>query len=203
MAPQVENRESFFKRLVPYHPPMQLMDVQLAYSLAKFGHRSQKRKELDDDNNPIRYFEHVRRVALILIDEAKILDPNMIIASLLHDAVEDTRDVTPELIERCFGSDVAMMVKLLSKVSKEGYLERIAIMNDWRIYAIKTCDRLDNVRSLHLTNPEFIKKQVYETIEKYYPFMDRMIKIAPIQFQPNLSNLRDAVYVEIENLCQA
>src|SRR5208282_5301326 len=116
----MENKESFQYRIQPYFSPSDQLDVKLAYSLAKFGHRAQVRKELVD-NKPTRYFEHVRRVALILVDEMKIMDRDMIIAALLHDSVEDTVDLTPELLEHCFGNEVITIVKLLSKVPKEGY----------------------------------------------------------------------------------
>lgn len=122
-----ENRQTFFERLEPFFPPSILLDVQLAYTLAKFGHRAQFRKdEKDAGGEPLRYFEHVRRVSLILIDEAQIVNREMVLAALLHDGVEDTRDLTPEMIEHCFGSDVVSLVKTLSKVPKEGYLETIS-----------------------------------------------------------------------------
>ena len=76
-----ETRESFFQRLDPYFPPSVLRDVQVAYTLAKFGHRAQTRKELDTEGHPLRYFEHVRRVALILIDEVHIVQREMVPAS--------------------------------------------------------------------------------------------------------------------------
>ncbi len=65
----MENKESFKLRIQPHFSPSDTLDVCLAYYLAKYGHRGQVRKELDSDGNPTRYFEHVRRVALILMDE--------------------------------------------------------------------------------------------------------------------------------------
>lgn len=84
------------------------------------------------DDKPVRYFEHVRRVALILMDEAKCMKNEMIIAALLHDSLEDTEDLTPELLECTFGSDVVSIVKKLSKVPKDGYIERLEMCTDWR-----------------------------------------------------------------------
>ncbi len=60
-----ENRETFFSRLEPFLVPSQLLNIKLAYTLAKYGHRSQHRKELDINGEPVRYFEHVRRVTLV------------------------------------------------------------------------------------------------------------------------------------------
>jgi (p)ppGpp synthase/HD superfamily hydrolase len=172
----MENKETFQNRLFPYFSPSDQLDIKLAYSLAKFGHRAQTRKELTD-GHPTRYFEHVRRVAIVLMDEMKIMDRDMIISCLLHDSIEDTEDLTPELLEHCFGTNVVSMVKQLSKVPKEGYIERLSYCRDWKVLAIKACDRLDNLRSLMIpgTTVEFQKRQIKETKEKYFPIFDRMV----------------------------
>jgi (p)ppGpp synthase/HD superfamily hydrolase len=177
----MENRESFFTRIQPFFPPSTLRDIQLAYTLAKFSHRAQVRKELDEVGQPLRYFEHLRRVALVLIDEAKLLKPEMIISALLHDSLEDTRDITPDMLEHCFGSDVTTIVQLLSKVPKQGYLERLEMCSDWRPYVIKACDRLDNLRSLSSPDVtrEFRIKQIHETQDHYYPLLQRMVSLTP------------------------
>ncbi len=193
-----ENRESFFRRLEPFFAPSTLLDVQLAYTMAKFSHRAQTRKELNATGEPERYFEHVRRVAIVLIDEAKLVQPELIISALLHDGIEDTRDLTPEMIEHCFGADVARIVKTLSKAPKEGYLERFHMSFDWRPYLIKACDRLDNLRSLSGATLEFRQKQVVETIQKYYPLFDRMITLAPIEHVRQAQTVRDLVFKTCE-----
>lgn len=195
----MENKETFQARIQPYFSPSDQLDVKLAYTLAKFGHRAQTRKELTD-GKPTRYFEHVRRVALILMDEMKIMDKDMIIAAILHDSIEDTKDLTPELLEHCFGTNVVSMIKLLSKVPKEGYIERLSNCHNWQVLAIKACDRLDNLRSLMVpgTAPEFQKKQVMETKEKYFPVFDLMTSLAPADYISNLSPIRDEIRRLIE-----
>lgn len=195
-----ENRESFFRRLEPFFVPSVMLDVELAYTLAKFGHRSQVRKEVDEDGTPVRYFEHVRRVALILIDEVRIIRPELVIGALLHDGIEDTRDLTPAMIEHCFGADVAGIVKTLSKAPKEGYLERFFMSDDWRPYLIKACDRLDNLRSLHQADKAFQAKQVAETRDKYYELFDRMVTLVPAADKQRVSVLRDEIRKATERL---
>lgn len=197
-----ENRESFFARLEPYHAPSTLLDIHLAYTLAKFSHRAQVRKETDEHGQAVRYFEHVRRVALVLIDEAKIVDPTMIIAALLHDGPEDTRDLTPGMIEHCFGPDVVAIVKTLSKVPKEGYLDRFYISGDWRPFVIKACDRLDNLRSLSSAPVEFQDKQLKETQEKYVPLFDHMCDITPHAYQDRTTMIRRMITTEIYSQLQ-
>ena len=108
----MENKETFQARIRPYLPPSEQLDVKLAYCLAKFGHRAQTRKELTD-GKPTRYFEHVKKGSIILMDEVKIFDRHLIIAALLHDSLEDTHDLTAELLEHCFGTDVVHIVKIV------------------------------------------------------------------------------------------
>ena len=190
----MENKETFQARIRPYFSPSEQLDVKLAYCLAKFGHRAQTRKELSE-GQPTRYFEHVRRVAIVLMDEARIIDKEMIITALLHDSIEDTHDLSPELLEHCFGSDVVSMIRILSKVPKEGYIERLQNSYNWKVYAIKACDRLDNLRSLMVpgTTLEFQKKQIKETKEKYFPIFDTMIQLAPVIHKDSLTKIRDEI----------
>ena len=190
----MENKKTFHNRVAPYFSPSDQLDIKLAYSLAKFGHRAQVRKELVN-GKPTRYFEHVRRAAIILMDEVKIMDKNMIISALLHDAVEDTEDLSPELIEHCFGDEVAGMVNLLSKVPKEGYIERLQGCVNWRPLTVKGCDKLDNLRSLMIpgTTLEFQQKQLKEVKGEYLPIFNRLIDLTPSFYKPNVGRLRDAI----------
>lgn len=194
-----ENRTTFFSRLEPFHSPAKLLDIQLAYTLAKFSHRAQVRKELNAEGHPVRYFEHVRRVALVLMDEAKVMTPIMVIAALLHDGPEDTRDLNPAMIEHCFGEDVVSIVKTLSKTPKEGYLDRFYVSNDWRPYLIKACDRLDNLRSLPAAPIEFRRKQIKETKEKYFPLFERMVELTPPAFLMQSIAMRNLIIDELVN----
>jgi len=191
----IENKETFNARMAPYFPPSDQLDIKLAYTLAKFGHRAQVRKELFE-GKPTRYFEHVRRVTLILADEMKIMDRDMIIAALLHDSIEDCKDLSPELLEHCFGNDVVSMVKLLSKTPKEGYIERLHTCQNWRVLALKACDRLDNLRSLMIpgVSLEFQKRQVEETKEKYFPLFDKLVNVlAPTNYVSHITPIKDEI----------
>lgn len=196
----MENKETFQARLRPFFSPSDQLDIKLAYCLAKFGHRAQTRKELTEEGKPTRYFEHVRRVAIILMDELKIMDRDMIITLLLHDSLEDTRDLTPELLEHCFGSRVTHMVKMLSKVPKEGYIDRLGNCHEWEVLTAKGCDRLDNLRSLMIpeNTVEFQKKQIEETRTKYFPLFDEMVTLAPPRYATLIQKLRDEIHRLVE-----
>jgi len=86
--------------------------IDFADSFAEYAHRNQKRKYTKEP-----YIEHPREVCNILKSKAKNVTKEMLIASLLHDTVEDT-DVTIEDIKHYFGKEVAYLVECLTDVSK-------------------------------------------------------------------------------------
>jgi len=188
----VENHDTFFERIRPFFAPSVVRKIELAYILAKYAHRAQTRKEVDEHGDPVRYFEHVRRATLVGIDLAKIVRVDTIIASVLHDTFEDTR-ISPELVEDCFGADVCGIVKVLSKTPKEGYLDRFHTSTDWRPYFVKACDRLDNLRSMDQASLEFRKKQVAETRDKYFRLFDKMVQLTPEDHRDGTRRLRDEI----------
>ena len=188
-----ENHDSFFQRIEPFFSPRELRKIDLAYMLAKYAHRAQTRNERDEQGAPVRYFEHVRRATLVGLDEAKIVRLDTTIASFLHDTREDTR-LSADQIEDCFGSEMCCIVKVLSKVPKEGYLERFYVCTDWRPYFVKACDRLDNLRSLSQSSVEFRRKQVTETRDKYYRLFDRMVMLTPEEYRDGTRRLRDLIH---------
>lgn len=187
-----ENHESFFDRVRPHFAPSVVRKIELAYILAKYSHRAQVRREVDEHGDPLRYFEHVRRATLIGLDEARVVRADTVIASLLHDTLEDTR-LSAEMIEDCFGAEVCSIVRVLSKVPKEGYLDRFAACADWRPFFVKACDRLDNLRSLDGEAREFQIKQLTETSEKYFPLLDRMVLLSPFEHGDRLKYLAHEV----------
>lgn len=195
-----ENHKTFFDRLV-FLPFEDRLDVELAYALGKYWFRSKYRKELDEHGHKIRYFEHMRRAVLILLDELHLADPALIIALLCHDALEDTKDddLAAAQIEKRFGKDVIWMVKLLSKVPKDGYLERLEAFADWRVLMLKAIDRLDNLRSLEAGDLAFQKKQIEETRIKYYPLFDKLVAIAPKEHVFRAVYLREKIHEIADN----
>lgn len=188
----VENYESFFARLRPLFAPSVIRKIELAYILAKHAHRAQKRQEVDEHGDPVRYFEHIRRTALIGIDEADVVRFDTICSCILHDAFEDTR-LTPEIVEDCFGSDLCGIVKVVSKTPKEGFLDRFYSSRDWRPYFVKACNRYDNLRSLDQTTPTFRARQVAETRDHYFRLFDRMVVLTPEEYRDGTRRLRDEI----------
>lgn len=169
-----ENKDRFFSRIEPMIAPSEALKIRLAYYLAKYGHRAQYRKEIVNGEH-LRYFEHLRRSALVLIDTLHCFDWELICALLLHDSLEDTEELTAELIELALGPRVARIVRVVSKIPAEGYTQRLACADPDTII-VKGCDRLDNVRSLVCegTTEDFVRKQITETRAKYIPLLQKV-----------------------------
>ncbi len=192
---KVENYETFCGRLRPVLPPRELMLVEVAYVFSKHGHRAQVRKnEIDPrTGKALRYFEHPRRVTLILIDIVGCVEPIVLQAALIHDGVEDTKLIRPLLVEVVFGDKVANIVKLLSKKPKRGYLKRLVTFGDWRVLLIKACDRLDNLRTIGNSSREFQIKQITETRRKYFPVFDLLMRRVPSRYREGTARVCDEI----------
>ncbi|MCL8207649.1 MAG: bifunctional (p)ppGpp synthetase/guanosine-3',5'-bis(diphosphate) 3'-pyrophosphohydrolase [Actinomycetia bacterium] len=129
------------------------------------------------------YIEHPLAVAKILVDLN--LDTDTIVAALLHDVVEDT-GVPLAQIEAEFGTDVAMLVDGVTKLSRlevrsreEEQVENLrkmflAMARDIRVILIKLADRLHNMRTLKHLPPERVERIARETREIYAPLANRL-----------------------------
>ena len=176
----VENHEKFLARVRGRIAERKAELIDFAYDLAKYGHREQKR----DDGT--RYFEHCRESALILMDELGIFDPEMIMALLLHDMLEDNFLLTPRRIAIIFGEYVSGLVIKVTKPKKgdprfaddrerhEFYFSQLAESSEW-IKLLKLCDRLHNLRTLDSCAPEKRQRKIIETETVYLPLIDDLL----------------------------
>ena len=177
-----------------------MLNVEVAYALAKHAHRAQTRKELDDEGRPLRYFEHLRGTALIAIEELDLVEPEIIISALMHDALEDTRDISAPMLEHLFGAEVAKIVLLLTKDPKEGYYERLLHWGTEKVWLVKGCDRLQNLRHLKDTTPAFQAKQLAETRKVIYPMTLKMVLQARgSKYESAATALQDKIYQTVES----
>lgn len=165
--PVTSNYDKFIQECEVHFPHRDVVRVSLAYKFGKFAHRHDVRKgEKDENGKPIRYFEHTRRVARIPMREGFTKHPDTVILGFLHDTIEDT-PTSSEEINMMFGEDMSRRLRLLSKVPKEGFLDRLRHYGDGIVLAVKIADRIDNLRTLDGCTPEFIAAQVAETTEHY------------------------------------
>jgi len=138
------------------------------------------------------YIIHPCEVALILAKDLK-LDEKSIVASLLHDVLEDTSVTYDELREN-FGDEVVSLVdgvtkltkisdstsshiKALSKEERQAENLRkifLAMAKDLRVIFIKLADRLHNMRTLSSLPPHKQKAISRETVEIFAPMANRL-----------------------------
>lgn len=181
-----ENRESFLTRL--HEPPGSVIfseeeraRIEMAYDLAKHAHRWQERKD------GTRYFEHPRRVALRLLDEIGLYDFETIVVGLLHDTYEDcSKYVTPIKVQIIGGPGAARKLRLLSKVPKEGYVDRLSRFGCWKTLTAKLCDRDDNFEDMSDCTTEFRRKQTLETRDVYLPLFAGLSSMAPQPYKTRI-----------------
>jgi len=162
--------------------------IKEAFEFAKMAHADQKRKSGEP------YIIHPIEVAGIVAGELK-LGANPVIAAFLHDVVEDTK-YTIDDIQKRFGKDVAFLVSVLTKQSKEHYEMSKQVDNykqmldsihyDIRALLIKLADRLHNMRTLGSMPAHKQMKIAGETDFFYAPLANRL-GLYPIKIE--LENL--------------
>ena len=130
-----------------------------------------------------KYISHAIRVGIILTDLYS--DYISLAATLLHEMIiEEKKDIIE--IEQEFGSDVALLVEGITKISHlnfsastESMIQSqrkifVGLAKDVRVIIIKLADRLDNMRTLSCM-PEAIQKQkAKETLEILTPIAHRL-----------------------------
>lgn len=171
------NLEQYIIKIEQYNPNIDTSELVKAYNFAENAHRGQFRKSGEP------YFIHPVEVSLILAELE--MDVHTIIASLLHDVVEDT-DVSCEEIEKMFGADVALLVDGVTKLGKIHYESKeerqaenlrkmlLAMAKDIRVILIKLADRLHNMRTLKFMTDAKKKEKATETLEIYAPIAHRL-----------------------------
>ena len=150
--------------------------LEKAYQVAHDAHKTQKRASGEP------YFNHVFETAKNLASFG--LDAVTVAAGFLHDTIEDT-DITEDEIRADFGDEIVFLVNGVTKLGTlkyqggERHVESlrkffIAVAEDFRVVAIKLCDRLHNVETLKYVRPEKQKRIALETIEIYGPLAYRL-----------------------------
>lgn len=160
-----------------YYPVFDEERLAAAFDFAAGAHNTTLRK----DGSP--YITHPLEVAIIMADMA--LDLDSIIASLLHDVIEDT-GFTYKDISSKFGETVAMLVDGVTKLTRMPYVSKedeqmenlrkmfMAMAKDIRVLIIKICDRLHNMRTIEYHTEKKRREKSLETMQIYAPLAHRL-----------------------------
>jgi len=163
--------------LESYMTPEQIEQVVEAYEFGALAHEGQKRRSGEP------YISHPVAVARTLAEMH--LDPQTIIAAILHDVVEDT-EVDIDTLSEKFGDEVAVLVDGVSKLDQMHFTSRaeaqaesfrkmmLAMIEDIRVILVKLADRLHNMSTLEAMPREKQARIARETLEIYAPIANRL-----------------------------
>ncbi len=173
-----ENRETFFRRVAEFFSVTDFRygEIERAYNYMKDGFRGKYREGGE------RYFEHIRANVLILIDYLRVKNHKLIIAEIMHDAVEDLPSWTIERVRHEFGDTVAWLVDYMTKPSKVDFPDKH--VRDWvyhrrfeqaprDFFKLKMPDRLHNLLTLDSCSKEKLLRKIAETRAHYLPYAER------------------------------
>jgi GTP diphosphokinase / guanosine-3',5'-bis(diphosphate) 3'-diphosphatase len=130
------------------------LQVLKAADAAARWHVHQRRKGPAEEP----YINHLVEVAMLVANATGGKDINLVIAALLHDAMEDC-EVPTELITETFGDDVASLVeevtddKSLPKAVRKDEQVKTAPTKSPRAKILKLADKISNLRAIAASAP--------------------------------------------------
>src|SRR5579863_1111286 len=160
-----------------YLPAEQVTRIREAAEFGASAHHGQKRLSGEP------YIAHPVAAAAILADLR--LDPDTIIAAILHDVIEDTPTPKDQLAAR-FGADVAELVDAVTKLDQIKFKSReeaqaesfrkmlLAMVRDLRVILVKLADRTHNMRTIEAMAPARRRAIARETLDIYAPIAERL-----------------------------
>lgn len=154
--------------------------VHQALDIIKTYHGGVKRKTGEP------FFTHPMAVALIVLAYSQ--DPDVIVAALLHDIVEDT-SLPMSYVHAAFGERVASLVAHVTKleeqllrVNLEDYVQRQRLLDckDTNVALIKLADRLHNMRTLQGHSSATKRKKIAEETLTFFVPMAKNLELADL-----------------------
>ena len=165
------------KKITESSAKMDMARIRQAYEMARSAQEGQMRK----DGSP--YVTHCVAAAEIAQDMG--LDEDSVVASLLHDSIEDT-ELGYDDIAKKFGGTVADLVEGVTKLTRVQYTSKedeqmenmrkmlLAMTKDIRVILIKIADRMHNMRTMAYQSEEKQRAKSLETMEIYAPLAHRL-----------------------------
>ncbi|MFI6447475.1 RelA/SpoT family protein [Kitasatospora sp. NPDC050543] len=158
-----------------HHPQADLGLLSRAYRTAEASHRGQTRKSGE------AFITHPLAVTMILAELGA--GTTTLVASLLHDTVEDT-EVTLDQVSADFGPEVAYLVDGVTKLEKVDFGAAaeaetfrkmlVATGDDVRVMVIKLADRLHNMRTIRHMKPASQVRIAKVTRDVLIPLAERL-----------------------------
>lgn len=161
-------------RLLTQLAPELHRDVMRALEIMYRAHKGQMREE------GVPYATHPLSVALIAVEEVKLRGRDEIIATLLHDVLEDDMETKPDELSQKFGDELTGAVVTLTKMYKrdgtpkelglQRYYQGLRAAPIW-VKVVKICDRIHNLRTLKASgrSDEQIAQYKKESRERLLP----------------------------------
>lgn len=169
--------DALSQELQKYLDAPQVQAIEAAYLFAKQAHEGQKRRSGEP------YITHPLAVAKILAEMR--MDPQTIMAAILHDVIEDTQVEKQEILEK-FGKEVANLVDGVTKLTQIEFESRaqaqaenfrkmfMAMARDIRVILVKLADRLHNMRTIASLPLKKRRRIALETLEIFAPIANRL-----------------------------
>jgi GTP pyrophosphokinase len=158
-----------------HHPKADFALLARAYQKAEASHRGQTRKSGEP------FITHPLAVTTILAQLGA--ETTTLVASLLHDTVEDT-DLTLQQVRTDFGDEVAYLVDGVTKLEKVDFGAAaeaetfrkmlVATGDDVRVMVIKLADRLHNMRTIRHMRPASRIRIAKVTRDVLIPLAERL-----------------------------
>lgn len=174
----VKEIQSLLKSIEDYNPDFDRELVVRAFEFAREAHQGQNRLSGEP------FIVHPLAVAQIAADLR--MDDATIVASLLHDVLEDT-EAEEEKVRELFGEEILKLVQGVTKLEldfsysneEEAQVENyrrlfVAIAEDIRVIIIKLADRLHNMRTLKFQYRGKKESIARETLEVFAPIASRL-----------------------------
>jgi GTP diphosphokinase / guanosine-3',5'-bis(diphosphate) 3'-diphosphatase len=168
--------EQLLEKLPDNFSALDIEQIKKAYCFAEKAHEGQKLA------SGLPYFSHCTAVASILADLS--VPPELIIAGLLHDVVEDT-DITLDKIRKEFNEEVASLVDGVTKLTHLPNLLR----GDQHI------ETLESQKGAASQHRKFREEEIAETLRKTFLAMSDDIRVVLVKLADRLHNMRTLSYM--------
>lgn len=144
-----------------------------ALAFAAHKHRNQRRKNAEASP----YINHPIDLAQLMVNEANIVDAEVICAALLHDTLEDTKTSVTDIVME-FGETICSIVlevtddKTLSKAERKRLQIEQAARTSYPARLVKLADKICNLRDINRTPPV---DWTHERKNEYYVWAGKVV----------------------------